>query len=94
MAKTKSAEKRIRQSEKRRERNIIVKSQVKTAVKKLLLAVESRNLEKSKVSLGKAISVIDKAAAKGVIHKNTASRKISRLTKKVNTLSEESKKAA
>ena len=94
MAKTKSAEKRIRQSEKRRERNIIVKSQVKTAVKKLLLAVESRNLEKSKVSLEKAISVIDKAAAKGVIHKNTASRKISRLTKKVNTLSEESKKAA
>ena len=94
MAKTKSAEKRIRQSEKRRERNIIVKSQVKTTVKKLLLAVESRNLEKSKVSLGKAISVIDKAAAKGVIHKNTASRKISRLTKKVNTLSEESKKAA
>ncbi|OGL38310.1 MAG: 30S ribosomal protein S20 [Candidatus Schekmanbacteria bacterium GWA2_38_11] len=89
MAKTKSAEKRIRQSEKRRERNIIVKSQVKTTVKKLLLAVESRNLEKSKVSLGKAISVIDKAAAKGVIHKNTASRKISRLTKKVNTLSEE-----
>ena len=89
MAKTKSAEKRIRQSEKRRERNIIVKSQVKTAVKKLLLAVESRNLEKSKVSLGKAISVIDKAAAKGVIHKNTASRKISRLTKKVNTLSQE-----
>ena len=88
MAKTKSAEKRIRQSEKRRERNIIVKSQVKTTVKKLLLAVESRNLEKSKVSLGKAISVIDKAAAKGVIHKNTASRKISRLTKKVNTLSE------
>ena len=88
MAKTKSAEKRIRQSEKRRERNIIVKSQVKTAVKKLLLAVESRNLEKSKVSLEKAISVIDKAAAKGVIHKNTASRKISRLTKKVNTLSE------
>ena len=89
MAKTKSAEKRIRQSEKRRERNIRVKSRVKTAVKKLLLAVESRNLEKSKVSLGKAISVIDKAAAKGVIHKNTASRKISRLTKKVNTLSEE-----
>ena len=89
MAKTKSAEKRIRQSEKRRERNIIVKSQVKTAVKKLLLAVESRNLEKSKVSLEKAISVIDKAAAKGVIHKNTASRKISRLTKKVNTLSQE-----
>jgi len=89
LAKTKSAEKRIRQSEKRRERNIIVKSQVKTTVKKLLLAVESRNLEKSKVSLGKAISVIDKAAAKGVIHKNTASRKISRLTKKVNTLSEE-----
>ena len=89
MAKTKSAEKRIRQSEKRRERNIRVKSRVKTAVKKLLLAVESRNLEKSKVSLGKAISVIDKAAAKGVIHKNTASRKISRLTKKVNILSQE-----
>ena len=53
MAKTKSAEKRIRQSEKRRERNIIVKSQVKTTVKKLLLAVESRNLEKSKASLEK-----------------------------------------
>jgi len=94
LAKTKSAEKRIRQSEKRREGNIRVKSQVKTSVKKLLLAVESKDLEQSKASLGKAISVIDKAASKGVIHKNTASRKISRLTQKVNTLSEKSKKAA
>ena len=93
MAKTKSAEKRIRQSEKKREGNIRVKSQIKTAVKKLLLAVESKDLEQSKASLGKAISLIDKAATKGVIHKNTASRKISRLTKKVNTLSGKSKKA-
>jgi len=86
LAKTKSAEKRIRQNRKRRIRNAIIKSQVRTAVRKLLLALESGDAEKSKTLLGTAISVIDKASSKGVLHKNTAARKISRLTKKVNVL--------
>ena len=94
MARIKSAEKRSRQSVKRNLRNIRVKSQVRTAVKKVLLAVESKNIEQSSSALKEAIPVIGKAASKGILHKNTASRKISRLTKKVNAMSQEAKPAA
>lgn len=85
--KNKSAKKRARQAEARRIRNQSIKSMMKTYVKKALSAIE----EKKDPSLideyvRKAISVISKAASKGVIHKRTASRKISRFTKKVNKL--------
>lgn len=86
MATHKSAEKRARQNEKRRQRNAAVKSGVKTRVKSVLGAVEDKKQDDARKSLAEAIVVIDKAAAKGVLHKNTASRKISRLTRKVNRL--------
>ncbi len=87
MATHKSAEKRDRQNEKRRERNVAVRSRVKTEIKGILKSVEEKNMQESQDKLLKAVKVIEKAAAKGVLHKNNASRKISRLTKKVNALS-------
>ena len=86
MANTKSAEKRIRQSIRKNTRNRMVKSGVKTAVKGILSAVEANDLENAKTLLKNTVPVIDKAAAKGVLHKNTASRKISRITRRINAL--------
>lgn len=82
----KSAVKRSRQALKHRERNISVKSSIRTGVKTVLEAVEGKDPEAAKAALAKAVPAIAKAAAKGAFHKKTASRKISRLTKKVNTL--------
>ena len=78
--------KKIKQNRARRERNRDVKSSMRTAVKKLLEAVETRDVEKARQELKKVVPSIDKAASKGVIHRNTASRKISRLTRKVDSL--------
>ena len=86
MANTKSAEKRIRQSIRKNTRNRMVKSGVKTAVKGILSAVEANDLENAKTLLKNTVPIIDKAAAKGVLHKNTASRKISRITRRINAL--------
>jgi len=94
LANTKSAEKRIRQGIRRNTRNRMVKSGVKTAVKKILSAVEANDSENAKALLKKAIPVIDKAAAKRVFHKNTASRKISRITRRINALLNRQKEAA
>jgi small subunit ribosomal protein S20 len=81
----KSALKRARQEKKRKVRNIAIKSATKTSVKNVLKAVEEKSENAAEV-LKSAASTLKKAAAKGVVHKNTASRKISRLTKKVNAL--------
>lgn len=78
--------KKTRQNRARRERNRDVKSSMRTAVKKLLEAVETHDVEKARQELKKVVPSIDKAASKGVIHRNTASRKISRLTRKVDSL--------
>jgi len=86
LANHKSAEKRARQSEKRRARNASAKSRVKTAVKATLTSVEGKDAEKSREVLLNTTKVIAKASAKGIFHKKTAARKISRLTKKVNAL--------
>jgi len=86
LATHKSAEKRSRQAVKHRENNNAVKSSIKTGVKGVLEAVESKDPAAAKDALAKAIPAISKAAAKGAFHKKTASRKISRLTKRVNTL--------
>lgn len=88
LATHKSAEKRDRQSKVRRERNIAAKSAVKTKVKTVLAAVDGKNKEKSVSTLKETAPELAKAAAKGLIHKKNASRKISRLTKKVNALQE------
>lgn len=86
MANIKSAKKRILVIEKKTLRNKMIKSQVKTAVKKVLAAIEAQDVAAAKANLTVAISTIDKARAKGIFHKNTASRKISRLTKAVNKI--------
>ena len=86
MATHRSAEKRDRKNKKRKARNTAVKSQTKTEIKKVLAAVEGKDAESSEKALKSAIKVIKKAASKGVYHKNNASRKVSRLTKKVASL--------
>jgi small subunit ribosomal protein S20 len=81
-----SAQKRARQSEKRRLRNAARKSVLKTSSKKVFKAVEEKNLEEARKALARAIPIIQRVAGKKIIHKKTAARKISRLTKKVNAL--------
>ena len=86
MANIKSAKKRISVTETQTARNKAIKSKVKTYVKKVETAVEKKDVEAAKVALKEAISVINKAGSKGVYHKNTCARKISRLTKAVNEI--------
>ena len=81
-----SAQKRARQSEEKRLRNTALKSLLKTSAKKVLLAVEEKNVEEARKALAHAVPIIQKIASKKVIHKKTAARKISRLARKVNTL--------
>ena len=87
MANHKSAEKRNRQSQVRRLRNKINKSKMKTAIRKIDEAVVAGSADEAREALSKAIPVIAKTASKGTIHKKNASRKISRLTKRVNGMS-------
>ena len=84
MANIKSAKKRIKVSAKKQARNKHVKSLTKTAIKKVHVSLNADDSAKSREMLNQAISAIDKAASKGVYHKNTASRKKSRLTKFFN----------
>lgn len=86
MATHKSAEKRDRQNKKHRQRNVAAKSALKTKVKSVMIDVESKNKENATKALKAAIPALSKAASKGLIHKKNASRKISRLTKKVNSM--------
>lgn len=74
-----SSLKRVRQAEKRELRNKSVKTAIKTATKKVIAAVEEKDREKIQKELIEATKLISRAAAKGIIHKNAASRKISRL---------------
>ena len=84
LANIKSAKKRILTSEKRAERNKSVKSAVKTAVKKVTAAVEAGDKAAAAECLKKAERALTMAASKGVYHKNTSSRKVSRLSKAVD----------
>lgn len=86
MANIKSAKKRILVSEARAARNKAIRSKVKTSVKKVDAAIAAGDKVQAQASLLNATKDIDKAATKGVYHKNTASRKISRLTKAVNAI--------
>lgn len=83
----KSAIKRVTQAEKRAAINRSSKKLLKTLSKKVESESASKNIENAKASLKSAIVAIDRAAIKGRIHKKTASRKVSRLTRLVNTLS-------
>lgn len=85
MANHKSAEKRNRQAQTRRLRNRMNRKRMKTMIGKLETILEDGSAEEVKEMLRETTSVIAKTAQKGTIHKNTASRKISRLTKRVNS---------
>lgn len=86
MANIKSAKKRILVTQFRTARNKSIKSKVKTAIKKVDAAIAAKDPEAAKTALTGAISEINKAASKGIYHKNNSSRKISRLTKAVNSI--------
>ncbi|MBW2179882.1 MAG: 30S ribosomal protein S20 [Deltaproteobacteria bacterium] len=84
MANHKSALKRARQNEIRRIRNKSVKTRVKNIIKDLKLAIDGESKEAVPEKLNAAKSAVDKAAKKGVIHRRTAARKISRLSRLAN----------
>lgn len=86
MANHKSALKRHRQSLKRRLRNRSTKTRVKNVTKEVRLAVQAKDVEAAQEALKNAMSIIDKAAGKKVLHKKTAARRISRLNAAVKQL--------
>ena len=86
MANIKSAKKRILVNETKAARNKSIRSKVKTAMKKVDAAVAAGDKAAAQAALLAATSEIDKAASKGVYHKNTSSRKVSRLSKAVNAM--------
>lgn len=86
MATHKSAIKRHRQNIKRRGRNAVVKSEIKTAVKHVKETTAQGNKENALTLLAKAVKLLDKAVSKKTLHRNNASRKISRLTAAVNSI--------
>ena len=86
MANIKSAKKRILVINTKTERNKAIRSKVKTYVKKVYSAIESGDKAAASEALLKATSELDKACSKGVYHKNTVSRKISRLNVAVNKM--------
>jgi small subunit ribosomal protein S20 len=87
LANHKSAIKRAKQNENRRLRNKAVKTETKKAVKRVRLVVAENEKDAAVEQLNTAKSIIAKAAKKGVLHRNTAARKISRLQAGVNSIS-------
>jgi small subunit ribosomal protein S20 len=81
-----SAQKRHRQSEERRLRNKSVKSSVRTSVKKFVVLSQKKDINGAETALKEMIKKIDSAAQKGIIKKNTASRKKSRMQRSFNSL--------
>ncbi len=90
MANSKSAKKCVLQNEKRRVKNVARRSAIKTAVKKVLTAIESTDLKNVETLFNDAQAKIARARGKRLLHPNTAARKVSRLAKKMNA----AKKAA
>jgi small subunit ribosomal protein S20 len=86
MANIKSAKKRILTAERNHERNVAFKSSIKTAVKKVLELAQTKDQAALNAALSQTYKLCDKAVSKGILHKNTAARKKSRLTKAVNKL--------
>ena len=87
MANIKSAKKRVLIAEANRQRNVAFKSSIKTAVKKVLELANGEDKEALNASLSKVYQLCDKAVSKGILHKNTAARKKSRLTLAVKKIS-------
>ena len=90
LANTASAKKRIRQNTKRRMRNRIYRSQARTHVRRALIALETNDAESAIEAVERAVSTLDRAASKGVIHRNNAARRKSRLMKRLAALEENS----
>lgn len=86
MANIKSQKKRILTAEKAHQRNKAVRSELKTAIKAVRTAVEAGQLEDAQVAANKASRLLDKAASKGIVHKNQAAQRKSGVQKLVNTL--------
>lgn len=86
MANIKSAKKRIKVIETKTARNKAIRSKVKTSIKKVEAAVAAKDAAAAKTALNNAVSDINKAAAKGIYHKNNAARKVSRLAQLVNSI--------
>lgn len=86
MANLKSAIKRNRQNKKRRLRNRVFRGQARTYIRYARASMLAENLEEARVSTLKAVKALDKAAEKGIIHKNNAARRKSRLMKQLNAL--------
>ena len=86
MANTKSAKKRVKVIMKKTLRNKVIKSRTKTAMRKVVAAVSTGDALTAKTALVGAVKAIDKAASKGIYHKNNAARKKSKLTKLVNKI--------
>jgi small subunit ribosomal protein S20 len=87
LANNKSAEKRIRVAERRRLRNRPYRSAARTYVKKALVAIQSGDADAASTAVGSAISMLDRVAGKGIIHRNNAARRKSRLMAKYNRMS-------
>ena len=86
MANLKSAIKRNRQNKKRRLRNRVFRGEARTYIRDARASMLAENLEEARVSTLKAVKALDKAAEKGIIHKNNAARRKSRLMKQLNAL--------
>lgn len=86
MANIKSQIKRNRQNTKQRARNRVYRGSARTAVRKANVAIESGNSEDARAAAMVALQALDKAAAKGVIHKNNAARRKSRLMQQLNAM--------
>lgn len=86
MANTKSAIKRLRSAERRRRHNQVYRGRARTAVKKARILIDKGRLEEAREAVRVAVSALDKAAEKGIIHKNNAARRKSRLVQQLNQI--------
>lgn len=91
MAHSLSANKRVRQNSKRRTRNVVRKSALKTQARRLREALHDKDLDRARAEFLRMTKKLDQTAAKGTIHKNQASRRKSRLAKQLNALAKAAK---
>ncbi|WP_298136375.1 30S ribosomal protein S20 [Acidiferrobacter sp.] len=87
MANTAQAKKRARQAEIHRQRNVAFRSQVRSAIKKVLKAVHDKDIAAGHMALREASSVIDRGISRGIMHRNTAARYKSRLNARLHRAS-------
>jgi len=86
MANIKSAKKRVLVAQRNTQRNVAFKTSIKTAIKKVLTIASAEDKSELNAALSKVYQLCDKAVSKGILHKNTAARRKSRLTKAINKM--------